>query len=184
MAKGIRPAKCYRWDSPAYTRVSNNPGDSFITGIPGSKLLHFELGNKTAEFDSTAQLVPETRIVIRHNSLESARIILTKVLEKRVGIANYFMKVNVYPHHVVRENVMATGAGADRVQDGMRRSFGKPMGRAARVRAGQPIFTVRFNSSDQRTRLIKLALLSAKKKLPGDYTLKLKEPPAKKKVGK
>lgn len=181
MAKGIRPAKCYRWDSPAYTRVSNNPGDSFITGIPGSKLLHFEMGNKSIEFDSTAQIIPEEKIIIRHNALESARILLTKILEKNVGVANFFLKVNVYPHHVIRENVMATGAGADRVQDGMRRSFGKPMGRAARVRDGQPIFTVKFNKSDQRTKIVKSALHSAKNKLPGFYAIKIKEPTAKKK---
>ena len=38
---------------------------------------------------------------------------------------------------------MMTGAGADRVQDGMRQAFGKPMGSAARVKAGQTILKVR-----------------------------------------
>ena len=37
---------------------------------------------------------------------------------------------------------MMAFAGADRLQEGMRRSFGKPMGLAARVEPGQPIIEV------------------------------------------
>jgi large subunit ribosomal protein L10e len=40
---------------------------------------------------------------------------------------------------------MATGAGADRVQDGMRRAFGKAVGTAARVKSNQRIFTIYMN---------------------------------------
>jgi large subunit ribosomal protein L10e len=42
---------------------------------------------------------------------------------------------------VLRENKQATGAGADRVSDGMRQAFGKVVGTAARMGAGERIFT-------------------------------------------
>ena len=35
-----------------------------------------------------------------------------------------------------------SGAGADRVSEGMRRSFGKAVGTAARVQPGQKVFSV------------------------------------------
>lgn len=171
MAKGIRPGKCYRWDSPAYTRVSNNPGDSFITGIPGSKITRYDMGNVSGEFDSSLAIVVDHHIIIRHNALESARVVIQKIIEKGVGPTNYHFKVNVYPHHIIRENVMATGAGADRVQDGMRKAFGKPMGRAARIVRGQAVFTIYFNFTEDRFQKIKTALKSAMKKLPGSFSV-------------
>lgn len=169
MAKGIRPARCYRWDSPAFTRVSKNPADSFITGIPGSKINKYDMGNISGEFDSSLAIAVKDNIILRHNCLEAARIVVQKSLEASIGPANYHFKVNVFPHHVIRENVMATGAGADRVQDGMRKSYGKPIGRAARVCKGQAVFTISFNYTDERFGKVKKALASATMKLPSDY---------------
>jgi len=60
---------------------------------------------------------------------------------KNAGENNYKMILRKFPHHVLRENKQATGAGADRVSDGMRQSFGKIVGTAARVRKGDRIFT-------------------------------------------
>jgi len=42
---------------------------------------------------------------------------------------------------------MIATAGADRLQEGMRRSFGKPSGRAARLRAGQSILDLYVNQA-------------------------------------
>jgi large subunit ribosomal protein L10e len=164
----LRPAKCYRWDSPAYTRISRTPSNSFITGIPQSKIVHFDMGNPAGEYDTKAEIIYTTRIMVRHNALEAARILVQKKLEKDIGLANYYFKVNVFPHHVLRENITATGAGADRVSQGMRKAFGKPIGRAARVTANQSIMTVMFASNDQRMRIIKAALRLATNKLPGE----------------
>lgn len=175
MAKGIRPARCYKWDSPAYTRFANNPQDSFITGIPGSKIIHYDMGNPKGSFDTVISAVPVERIIVRHNALESARITAQKKLEAGVGVANYHFKVNVYPHHVIRENVMATGAGADRVQDGMRKSFGRPTGRAARVKKGQPILSVYIMKEEQRVIKVKAALRMAAAKLPGTMKIVTKQ---------
>lgn len=79
---------------------------------------------------------------IRHIALEAARIAANRYLMKSTGRLNFRLKLRVYPHQVLRENKMATGAGADRVQDGMRGAFGKPVGTAARVASDQKVFTV------------------------------------------
>lgn len=169
---GLRPSRCYRWDSPAYSRVAKNPQDSFITGIPGSKINHYDMGNRSAKFDTEMSVVNDEDIIIRHNALEAVRISANKVLERGLGATNYHFKVRVYPHHVLRENVMATGAGADRVQSGMRGSFGKPVGRAARVRKNQKILSVHFNDSDEKkVRIVKKALKTALSKLPGSMSV-------------
>lgn len=171
MAKGLRPARCYRWDSPTYTRVSKNPGDSYITGIPGNKIVHFCLGNPQL-YDLEVSIVYEERIMVRHNALDSSRIAANKVLEKRLG-QNFSILIRTYPHHVMRENAMASGAGADRVQEGMRLSFGKPVGRAAKLYKKQKILSLYVNRKD-----VEAAKAAAQKscyKLPGRKHITVEE---------
>jgi len=175
MVKGLRPSRCYHWDSPAYTRTSKNPAKSFITGIPGSKVIRFDMGNPSGAYNSVVSIIPEGDIIVRHNALEAARNTVQRSLEKNLGIKNYHFKINVFPHHIMRENVQAMGAGADRVSEGMRRAFGKPIGRGARVHKGQPIFTVYLNDNEETVRIVKSALNAAKKKLPGALRISFKK---------
>ncbi|OYT26003.1 MAG: 50S ribosomal protein L16 [Candidatus Altiarchaeales archaeon ex4484_96] len=172
---GLRPGRCYRWDSPAYTRTSNNPQDSYITGIPGSKIIHYNMGNQKGDFKMESSIVAKERIQVRHNALEAARTSINRKLEKTLGRMNYHFKIRVYPHHVMRENVMATGAGADRVQSGMRGSFGKPIGRAARVRGGQAILTIYTRDDERHLKLVKDVLKTGIKKLPGKLEIIVRE---------
>jgi len=86
-------------------------------------------------------LVVEEAVQLRHGSLESARLSANRHLLKTLGEGQYKMILRKFPHQVLRENKQATGAGADRVSDGMRQSFGKIVGTAARVPKGDPIFT-------------------------------------------
>lgn len=172
---------------PAYTRVSSNPGDSFITGIPANKINLYDMGNLTAEFNTQLSIASVKDIQVRHNAMEAARIIVQKNLEKTLGVSNFHFKVNTYPHHVIRENVMATGAGADRVQQGMRQAFGKPVGRAARLHTGQALFTVYVNDNPVTVKFVKKVLRIAMKKLPGPMRLVAGIPaagPSKKDSGK
>ena len=46
----------------------------------------------------------------------------------------YFFQLRIYPHHILRENPLAAGAGADRMSTGMKCAFGKPISVAARVK--------------------------------------------------
>ncbi len=162
---GLRRAHCYRWDSPAYTRVSNNPADSYITGIPGIKVTRFDMGDPNGEWNMRLDLISTENIQLRHNALEAARQTAVRHLEKMLGKKGFYFKIRVYPHHIMRENKMATGAGADRVQSGMRESFGKPVGKAARVREGQIIMSISV-PADKKD-IAKEALRRANAKLPG-----------------
>lgn len=114
---GLRPAKCYRDLKRPWTRQSRKrPRKGYVKGVPFPKITKFQFGNATRNFSLQLNLVSDHDMQIRHNSLEAARVSVNKVLEKELGSENYFMKIRVFPHHVIRENAMATGAGADRFQ--------------------------------------------------------------------
>jgi large subunit ribosomal protein L10e len=134
-----KPASMYREISkPAYTRRE------YITGIPGSKVAQYKMGDKDTppeEFPVQISLVIEEECQIRHGALESSRLSANRHLLKNIGETGYKMILRKFPHHVLRENKQATGAGADRVSDGMRQAFGKVVGTAARIQDGERLFT-------------------------------------------
>ncbi len=140
---GLRPARCYReWKRP-YTRVAIRvPKKAYIKGVPGIKLRIFEMGTKENNYTVVVHLVSEDKIQIRHNALEAARVMANSYMRKNIGDKNYFLKIRIYPHHVLREHAQAAVAQADRYYQGMRRPFGKPVGRAAQIDRGQKIMTV------------------------------------------
>jgi len=135
-----KPASMYREiDKPPYTRRE------YITGIPGSKIAQHKMGDVEAapdDYPVQISLSVEEEVQIRHGSLEAARLSANRHLIKELGEKNYKMILRKFPHHVVRENKQATGAGADRVSDGMRQSFGKIVGTAARIPRGDRVFTI------------------------------------------
>jgi large subunit ribosomal protein L10e len=134
-----KPASLYReLDKPSYTRRE------YITGIPGSKVAQYKMGNKERDpedYPVQISLVVEEQVQIRHGSLEASRLSANRHLIKELGEGNYKMILRKFPHQVIRENKQATGAGADRVSDGMRQSFGKIVGTAARMGKGERLFT-------------------------------------------
>jgi large subunit ribosomal protein L10e len=167
---GLRPAKCYRDLKRPWTRQSRRrPKKGYVKGVPFPKITKFQFGNAKGTFNFMAVLTSDHDMQIRHNSLEAARVSINKVLEKELGLENYFMKIRVFPHQVIRENAMATGAGADRFQSGMRLSFGHPIGTAARVHRGQPVAEVRVDSSKEA--VARKALKVAMSKLPLTCTI-------------
>ena len=134
-----KPASMYRdIDKPSYTRRD------YVTGIPGSKIAQHNMGDLDSDPDDwpvQISLVPEESVQLRHGALESARLSANRHLIKELGEGTYKMILRKFPHQILRENKQATGAGADRVSDGMRQSFGVPVGTAARMNAGEPLFT-------------------------------------------
>jgi len=163
-----KPAKMYRNISKkAYTRRE------YMGGVPGNKIVQFEMGNLSQEFPTEVDLIVDEACQIRHSALEAARITANRRLMKDVGRSNFHFKVRVFPHHVLRENKQATGAGADRVSEGMRLAFGKAVGTAARVEANQKIMTV--FSTPQYLEKIKDALRHSGHKLPTPSHLKVSE---------
>ena len=110
----------------------------FAPGAPNPKVARFTTGKSRQDYDYLVQLVSEGRLQIRHNALEAARVAANKKLAL-LGEENYFLLVKTYPHIILRENKMIATAGADRLQEGMRKAFGKPIGLAARVGIGDVV---------------------------------------------
>ncbi len=142
----------------AYTRRK------FMGGVPNNRIQQYDMGNLTDELPIVMSLKVKNRVQIRHTSLEAGRIAANRLLSKDAGVANYHLKVRVYPHIVLRENKLATGAGADRVSSGMRQAFGKNVGTAARLECNQVILTVSCTQAAAKT--AKLALWKASMKYP------------------
>lgn len=154
-----KPARMYRdIKGRAYTRRE------YMGGIPGSRITQFDLGYIKGEFPITVSLQSVEACQIRHNALEAARIAANKYIQKKAGNLGYHLKIKVFPHQVLRENKQATGAGADRVSEGMRRAFGKAVGTAARIQANQNIISIRVDK--QNFKHAKDALRRASMKLP------------------
>lgn len=139
MAK--RPAKTFRnYNSRrAFTRRE------YMGGVPGSKIVHYDMGNLKYNFPVKVSLIAEEACQIRDSAFEAGRITANRLLVKQLGQQNFHMKLRIHPFQVIRENKQATGAGADRVSQGMRQAFGKATGISAPVKAGQRIFTVSVN---------------------------------------
>src|SRR3989337_1313802 len=110
-------------------------------GVPGIRISQFDIGDPRTKFPVKVPLVAEEQCQIRHIALEAARISANRYIAKKAGTA-YHLKLRLYPHNVLRENKIATGAGADRISEGMRAAFGGAVGTAARVKPGMKIFTI------------------------------------------
>jgi large subunit ribosomal protein L10e len=149
-----------------YTKVTGHAyvRREYMGGVPGSKITIFDMGNPSVDFPVSLSLVAKESCQVRHNALEAARIFANRYLVKGVGRKNFYLKIRLYPHHVLRENKLATGAGADRVSSGMRHAFGRAVGTAARVKRGQRMLTVAVE--EDNVEQAKEALRRASYKLP------------------
>ena len=88
-----KPAVMYREiKGMAFTRRK------FMGGVPNSRIQQFDMGNLKEEFPVVLSLKVTNRVQIRHTALEAGRIAANRVLSKEAGVANYHMKVRVYPH--------------------------------------------------------------------------------------
>src|SRR5438128_12395231 len=134
------------------------------------------MGGSPSNFFRIVNLVSQERVQIRHNALESCRVAANKVLLDKYGDTGYRLTLTPYPHVILRENKMIATAGADRLQEGMRRSFGKPTGRAARVENGQSILIIYVPEDGVET--AKKACEVAGTKLPMKTRIIVEEPVA------
>jgi len=142
----------------AYTRKE------YIRKIPGSKVVQFDMGSLSEEFPVKVTLAVKSHTSLSHNSLEAARIASNRFMQRKAGRMGYHLKIRVFPHQIVRENPMATGAGADRVQNGMRKSFGKSISSEAVVKKNQKVLTI--DTTKKNFLDAKEALRRASMKLP------------------
>lgn len=154
-----KPGSMYR-----YVRGTPSTRREYMGGIPASRITQFVLGNKQEKFPVQVSLVANEKCQVRHNALESARITVNRAMEKNVGTTNFRLRVLVYPHVVLRENKQATGAGADRVSQGMRAAYGKNVSTAAQIKPSQAIMTI--ETEEQFIQPAKEALRKAGMKIP------------------
>jgi len=142
LRKGSSYSKRY---ARPFTRVSKKKSKSYIKTVPNSRIVKFKMGDITG-FESgklpiQLNVISKENCQVRDNSIEAVRQYLNRFLQTKVG-KEFYLGVQIYPHHILRENKMLTGAGADRMQTGMARSFGKTIGRAALVRVNQVLYVV------------------------------------------
>jgi large subunit ribosomal protein L10e len=154
----------------AYTRKK------FARGFPPPKIVKFTMGDTKGTFEVEAKLIALKRAQIRHSALEAARIATNRVLLEKLA-NDYLLQIRPYPHIILRENKMIFGAHADRLQQGMRRSFGKAIGTAARVEPNQTIITVKVKANAVETAKESLKRGSAKLPIPCKITVeRIKSP--------
>ena len=157
--------ECYRRSNgQPYTRKQ------YIKGKPQIKIAKFQ-GGQRGDYDFSVQLLINEKIQITHMAIESTRLSANKALEKTTGETGYFSKLRIYPHVLLRENKMIAAAGADRLQEGMRRAFGKAVSLAARVNRGQCIMEMQVIK--EHVEAAKKALKAACVKLPGTPSIKV-----------
>ena len=165
---GLRKGHCYSRIQRSYTRKSKFKGKDFVKGSPVSKEIRFDMGDVAKKYSDSVNLVSLDAVQIRHNALESARQVVNRQLNEYLG-NNYYYKIHIYPHHVLRENKMLTGAGADRMQTGMQQAFGFPVGIAAQVRKKQTIMSVRVDA--ENVEKAKQCLKKALPRIPGHFKI-------------
>ncbi|MEM2974341.1 MAG: 50S ribosomal protein L16 [Candidatus Micrarchaeia archaeon] len=171
---GLRPARtCRSIDRPAFTRFSKKkPRESYVKSMPHNALNITSMGNQKGYYTHRVDLIAEEYVQIRDNALESARMAANKPLENKIP-GDYYLFVRVMPHHVIRQVKVVLGAGADRIQKGMKHAWGRPSDRAARVRPGSIIYTGRVRK--ENLPLMKESFRLAANKLPGKYSIRVTE---------
>ena len=156
-----------QWRGQPFTRKE------YIKGKPQIKIAKFQ-GGKRGTYQYCVQLLVNEKIQIRHMAIESTRLAANKTLEKTTGETGYYSRLRIYPHNLLRENKMIAAAGADRLQEGMRRAWGKATSLGARVRRGQCIMELYVNGGEH-VEAAKKALKAACVKLPGTPSIRVAE---------
>lgn len=145
-----RPWHCYsKWNRrPFQYKRSSNRRREYARGGAQSKIQRYWGGNKSIKWEDweiVLGLKVDNQIQISSNALEAIRITINGSLQKLIGRNSFRFRVRPKPFQKYRENRMLAFAGADRVQSGMRNSFGRSTGVCARIRAGQVICDVGTN---------------------------------------
>jgi large subunit ribosomal protein L10e len=140
--------------------------------VPDPKIRIYDIGRKKApveDFPFVVHIVSDEVEQISSEALEASRIACNKYLTKHVGKDHFHLRCRVHPWHVLRINKMLSCAGADRLQAGMRGAFGKGYGKAARVKIGSILYSVRIREADIKKAIE--AFRRAKNKFPGSQKI-------------
>jgi large subunit ribosomal protein L10e len=170
---GLRPAKTVRvFQGQPWARMSSSvPRKSYVKGAPRPKVRQYNMGVDRF-YEVEVNLSADKDVQLRDNALEAARQVTVKYLEKHLQ-NQYYFGILKYPHLVIREHSALGVAGADRISKGMKRAFGRPKGRMARVKHGETLFTVRISTKD--ISIVHEALRRAKQKMSGAFSEKIRD---------
>ncbi|MAG01746.1 hypothetical protein CMI42_00245 [Candidatus Pacearchaeota archaeon] len=166
-----RKASSYSKRKPVInTRRSRKQQKSYIKAVPPQKIVKFNMGDykgfEDNKYKIKMSLDAGDNIQVRDLALEAIRQSLNKDMTKLIQ-KNFFLRCNVYPHNILRNNrIFSGGSKGERIQTGMKNSFGSPEGRAAIVKKGKPIFTLYYNGNEHIPK-VKTFFKKVKPKLPG-----------------
>jgi large subunit ribosomal protein L10e len=146
-----------RRGSMAYTR------SEYVHSKPPPRVTRFTLGDAGLDYEYKITMVAPHSVELSGKSLEAARVTANKVLGIEAG-QQFMLKVVAYPHEIIRAHRFMGFAGADRLSQGMRGSFGKATERAAMVKTNQIVLAIYSMQGGVET--AKEALTRASKKLP------------------
>lgn len=169
----LRKGICYRKLERPFTRKSKYREKSFIKSIPPCQIVKFVSGDLSRRFDHVVTVRSRDNLQLRHNALEAGRKSALKLLTTKCGKSDFRFRVRPYPHHVLRENPLASGAGADRMSTGMKQSFGKSIGLAARIKSKQIVAEVFL--PEQYVPVGLEAMKRFTNKLPGKYLIEVEK---------
>jgi len=166
---GLRKASAYtKRIARPFTRKSKVRKKSYIKTVPNTRIVKYKMGDikgyDSKKFPISIAIVSKEQVQVRDNSLEAVRQFLNRFLQIKIG-KEFYLEVKVFPHHILRENKMLTGAGADRMQTGMSRAFGKTIGRAALVKPGQILYIIGVKTQLEEVEARKL-IKAVKARLP------------------
>ena len=153
-----RRASAYSKRKPVVnTRRSKKQQKSYIKTIPPQKIVKFNMGDyqgfENGKFKIRITLSAGHNVQIRDMALEAIRQSLNKDMTKLIQ-KNFFLRINTYPHNILRNNrIFSGGSKGERIQTGMKNSFGSSEGRAAVIKKGKSIFTVYFNGEENISRV-------------------------------
>ena len=126
----------------AYTRKK------YVRGFPSPKIVKFTTGDTKGTFGLEAKLIALERAQVRHSALEAGRVATNRILMDKL-INDCLIVVHPYSHNILRKNKIIFSAHSDRLQQGIRRSFGAQIGTVAKAENNQPIMTVRDKASQE-----------------------------------
>jgi len=151
-----------------FTRKSRVKSKGYVKTVPPSHLLKYTMGNSNkfnmGEYPIVVHVTSKEDAQVRDVALESIRNHLHREIELQVG-TDYYMRINAAPHQILREHKQAAVAQADRISSGMSLSFGKCVGRAARIHKGQDVLVLGF-MTDDAVRTFRDIFSNAKSKIP------------------
>ena len=125
----------------AYSYVWSRQGRT-KRGVPALKTVRFQMGDtrKGRRHQWGVDIVAARAGNILDNALEAVRLKIVRKMASEFG-KKYYAKIKTVPHHIFRQHRQSM---ADRTSTGMRRSFGIPLVRSARVKTGQVIVQLRY----------------------------------------